>query len=120
MRPGGGRRRVWSRAPQAVLIDLDGTLFNHEDTVLNALTEWLPTVGLAGSPEVLDRWFDAEEFDLGRWRVSVVSWQEQRRLRLRMVVPPLEQAEDADLDAIFAARTGRSNRLRRVARARRQ
>ena len=77
-------------------------MFDHEGAVLEALALWLPTVGLEPTPEVLDRWFDAEEVYTGRWRVGQVSWQEQRRLRLRMVVPALEQADDAHLDAVFA------------------
>lgn len=100
MRPLGGRKHPRAQ-PRAVLFDLDGTLFDHEGAVLEALAGWLPTVGLESSPVVVDRWFDAEEVYTAQWRAGQVSWEGQRRGRLRAMLPDRALLGDADLDVLF-------------------
>lgn len=92
-----------------VLFDLDGTLLDHRGSVTTALHAWLPT--LRGAPaahasaDVIDAWFVAEERHFPAWRRGEISFAEQRRRRLRDVLPLLDQvaADDAELDRIFAA-----------------
>ena len=100
MRPLGGRKHPPAQ-PRAVLFDLDGTLFDHEGAVLEALEGWLPTVGIEPSAVAVDRWFDEEEVYMAQWRAGQVSWQGQRRERLRAVLPDRALLGDAELDALF-------------------
>lgn len=87
----------------AVLFDLDGTLLDHEGAVRDALQVWLPSLGLSVDEVFLERWFAAEQQQLAEWRAGRISWAEQRRRRLRGVLPAaaLGSTED-ELDAVFA------------------
>jgi putative hydrolase of the HAD superfamily len=86
-----------------VLFDLDGTLLDHRGSVTTALHEWLPTLGPAASADVVDAWFTAEERHFPAWRRGEISFGEQRRRRLRDVLPRVGHSvgDDAELDRVF-------------------
>ncbi|WP_121371863.1 HAD family hydrolase [Frondihabitans australicus] len=88
----------------AVVFDLDGTLFDYRASALAGLTSWLASIGVGLTPELEAAWFELEERTHVLWRDGVVSWAEQRRIRLREFLPRigLTPAErDDDLDAYF-------------------
>jgi len=91
-------------AVRAVVFDLDGTLLDHAASARRGLGEWLGEMGLAPTGEVAAAWFAAEERHFAAWRSGEVTWAEQRRRRLRDVLPLLgvPVGTDAELDAVFA------------------
>jgi putative hydrolase of the HAD superfamily len=86
-----------------VLFDLDGTLLDHRGSVTRALHEWLPMLGVVPSARVIDAWLTAEERHFPAWRRGEISFAEQRRRRLRDVLPLLDNAvgDDEELDRVF-------------------
>lgn len=98
------RPSVWSPA-QAVIFDLDDTLFNHVRSVRRALSDWLPALGAASSPFLVRAWFEVETRHFETWRAGLISFDEQRRRRLRDFLPLIGGPvglSDSDLDAAFA------------------
>ena len=92
-----------NRPIEAIVFDLDGTLLDHGGSVTAALDRWLPTVGTEGSDALRLAWFDAEERHFDSWRRGEISFAEQRRRRLREVLPSvvLADAPDREVDALF-------------------
>lgn len=88
---------------RAVGFDLDGTLFDHRTSARLGAERFLRGLGLVVTDAALDIWFAAEEEQFERWRSGEISFQEQRRRRLRSVLPALGHAlgEDEDLDSLF-------------------
>ncbi len=86
----------------AVLFDLDGTLFDHAGAAVEALEVWLPTVGVEPSDDALSRWFASEERHVAEWRAGRLSWVDQRRCRLRDVLPNASSLSSAELDDRFS------------------
>ncbi|RKR92159.1 putative hydrolase of the HAD superfamily [Micromonospora pisi] len=89
---------------RGVLLDLDGTLVDHEAAVTEALRAWLPTLGVAATDEVIAAWSTAQERHLVAWRERRISFQEQRRRRLRDFLPTIGVpfADDEEqLDRVF-------------------
>ena len=87
-----------------MLLDLDGTLVDHEAAVTDALRGWLPTLGVSATDEVRRAWSEAQERHLVSWRERRISFQEQRRRRLRDFLPTIGVpfVEDTDhLDEVF-------------------
>jgi putative hydrolase of the HAD superfamily len=91
-----------SAKPSAVLLDLDGVLIDHRTAARDAVRAWL---GDRATPAVETAWFAAQDRRLAEWRRGEATWQEQRRARLRDVLPLLgeEPGSDAELDALFAS-----------------
>jgi putative hydrolase of the HAD superfamily len=90
---------------RGVLLDLDGTLVDHEGAVADALQGWLPTLGVPANAGVLQLWSDLQERHLVAWRERRISFPEQRRRRLRDFLPAVDVAfaDDEDyLDNLFA------------------
>jgi len=88
----------------AVGFDLDGTLFDHHGSARSAAVHFLGSLGVVASDSTLASWFDAEEEHFERWRSGEISFSEQRRQRLRSVLPPLGvsvPAGDVDVDELF-------------------
>ena len=89
---------------RGILLDLDGTLIDHEGAVRAALRGWLPALGVPATEEVIALWFAALERHLAAWRAREISFAEQRRRRLRDFLPQVGVAfvdDDEHLDAVF-------------------
>jgi len=88
----------------AVGFDLDGTLFDHHGSARSAAVHFLDSLGVVASDSTLASWFAAEDEHFERWRSGEISFSQQRRERLRGVLPPLGvrvPADDVDLDELF-------------------
>ncbi|MEV0131559.1 HAD family hydrolase [Dactylosporangium sp. NPDC050688] len=89
---------------QGVLLDLDGTLLDHEGAVTAALLRWLPTIGVGPDARTLALWRTVQERHLAGWRAGRITFQQQRRRRVRdFLVAVGRPAEDdeARLDTLF-------------------
>lgn len=92
------------RATRAVCFDLDDTLLDHRGAARAGVRQFLGDLGVEVTDSVLGAWFRAEDTQYERWRSGAISFPEQRRERLRIVLPPLGvtlPADDAGLDALF-------------------
>jgi putative hydrolase of the HAD superfamily len=68
---------------EAVVFDLDDTLFDHTGSTLRALEEWLETMGVTVSKEQTSAWSALEARHFEAWRAGDVGFEEQRRRRLQ-------------------------------------
>lgn len=100
-----GRRTVRRmKRVQAVGFDLDGTLFDHRGSATEAIDAFICYLG--GEPSALVRkmWFAEEKVQFERWRSGELTFQGQRRARLKSVLPrlglPVPDA-DSNLDLLF-------------------
>ncbi len=103
--PPAGRLWTVATAPlQAVIFDLDGTLFDHDSSARAALRQWLPRLGAAVTDDLVDAWFAAEYRHFTAWQNGLVTFVGQRRGRLREFLPRLGHpvGTDDDLDRLFA------------------
>lgn len=87
----------------AVVFDLDGTLFDHRGAAAAGVRGWLAGMGAEASEEVVRSWLDAEERRVSAWQRGEVSWAEQRRQRLREILPQIARpvGDEAELDHVF-------------------
>jgi putative hydrolase of the HAD superfamily len=85
---------------RGVLLDLDGTLVDHESAAAAGLRGWLPGLGLVATEEAIARWAAVQQAHLAGWRDGRISFAEQRRRRLRDFLGI--EGTDAELDEIFA------------------
>lgn len=88
----------------AVGFDLDGTLFDHHGSACDGVRSFLRKLGAAPTGKAVDLWFATEEVEFEHWRAGRVSFQEQRRRRLRTVLTALglDFVDEADdLDRLF-------------------
>ena len=85
-----------------VLLDLDGVLMDHRTAAREAVHAWL---GARAAPEVVDAWFASMAVHLAEWRAGTSTWADQRRDRLRDVLPLIGEpvGTDEELDARFAS-----------------
>lgn len=92
-------------APDAVVLDLDGTLMDHEAAALAGLASLLAALE---RPEhdpaaCAPTWFELEDRYWGHWRDGLISYQEQRRRRLRDFLPTVgATVAESELDEVFA------------------
>ncbi|MFJ2298495.1 HAD family hydrolase [Oerskovia paurometabola] len=92
----------------AVVLDLDGTLLDHDGSARAALAAWLPSLGVEPTDELVEAWFAAEERHFSAWSSREIIFAEQRRRRLRDVLPlagldlDVDLGSDAELDEVFA------------------
>ncbi|MEZ0491646.1 HAD family hydrolase [Kineococcus sp. TBRC 1896] len=100
-----GAGRLLSPVPRfdAVVLDLDGTLFDHRGASRAAVDDWVRASGLAPAPHLHAAWHDAEDRHHRAWRDGLVSHEEHRRRRLREFLPLLGRpvGDDAALDLEF-------------------
>ena len=89
---------------RAVVFDLDDTLLDHRRASTSALARWLPTLGAVADAHGVAAWFEAEELHFPRWSAGEITSAEQRRDRLRDVLPAVGLAvgDDDELDRLFA------------------
>jgi putative hydrolase of the HAD superfamily len=85
---------------RGVLLDLDGTLVDHEGAAAAGLRGWLPTLGLTVTAAEIARWDVVQEAHLAAWRDGRISFAEQRRRRVRDFLGVA--GTDAELDGLFA------------------
>ena len=87
----------------AVVFDLDDTLFDHSTATRSGLRTWARSLGRTSTPELEEAWRAAEQRHFASWRDGRISFDEQRRRRLRDVLPLLRLpvGDDAELDDLF-------------------
>lgn len=89
---------------RAVGFDLDGTLFDHRGSATDGVRLFLDGLGVDPTEAVLGLWFAVEEAEFEAWRAGRISFQEQRRRRLRNVLTALDigfDDEPGGLDLLF-------------------
>ncbi|MEJ5946559.1 HAD family hydrolase [Pseudokineococcus basanitobsidens] len=87
----------------AVAFDLDGTLFDHQAAARQGLRAWATDLGATWDEELATAWTTAEARHFTAWRDGHISFAEQRRRRLRDVLPLIGHpvGDDEELDAVF-------------------
>lgn len=90
---------------RAVLFDLDNTLFDHSASARAGVDAFLRHLGTDHSEKLTRSWFEIEQVSYDRFLTQGLSFQEQRRERLRQFLPltrlPVPQT-DTGLDELFA------------------
>lgn len=92
-----------------MLFDVDGTLVDHDGALREGLIGWLTDKQLATKEQCLDGlvglWDDVAERHFPAFRAQEITFQEQRRRRLREFLPHLglraEHLSDAALNRTF-------------------
>ncbi len=88
----------------AVLFDLDDTLLDYATARDTGIRAWVQEVDATRHPgDAVRVWRELEERHFRRYSAGEVSFDEQRRARLRAFWPHLSRAADEDLDRAFAA-----------------
>jgi putative hydrolase of the HAD superfamily len=88
----------------AVLFDLDDTLLDYSTARDAGIRAWVQEVDAARhAGEAVRVWRELEERHFRRYSSGEVSFDDQRRARLRDFWPHLSQAADDELDRAFAA-----------------
>ncbi|MCF0091235.1 (S)-2-haloacid dehalogenase 4A [Micromonospora sp. MH99] len=88
---------------KAVLFDLDGTLFDYDGSVTDALLGWLPELGVDPSDDVLELWRRLEREHYPAAHRGAISWSEHRRRRLREFLVALGRpVDEPSLLEVFA------------------
>ncbi|MGM7778966.1 HAD family hydrolase [Arthrobacter sp. KNU-44] len=72
---------------RAVLFDLDNTLFDHPASARAGVDAFLHHLGTERSAQLTRWWFEIEEDNYNRFLAKELSFQEQRRERLRHFLP---------------------------------
>lgn len=100
MRPVGSRLVSTS---SVVVFDIDGTLMDHAASARAGLVAWVTGLGHRMTDEVAAAWTAAEHRHFTAWRDGEISFAEQRRRRLRDVLPLLGDpvGDDDALDEVF-------------------
>lgn len=88
---------------EAVVLDLDDTLFDHTASARAGVGAWLASRDVTLTDAVAQAWFAAEERHHRDWARGLISFDEQRRRRLREIFPRvgLPTGDDTSLDAVF-------------------
>jgi putative hydrolase of the HAD superfamily len=88
----------------AVLFDLDDTLLDYSTARDTGIRAWVQEVDAARDGRDAARvWRELEEHHFRRYSAGEVSFDEQRRARLRAFWPHLSESADDELDRAFAA-----------------
>ena len=72
---------------RAVLFDLDNTLFDHAASARACLDAFLQHLGTASTDDLARAWLQLEQTIYDRFLADELSFQEQRRERLRQFLP---------------------------------
>ena len=87
----------------AVLFDLDDTLLDYSNARDAGVRAWVQEVDAARHPgDAVHVWRELEELHFRRYSAGEVSFDEQRRARLRAFWPHLSSAAVDELDCAFA------------------
>ena len=88
-----------------IAFDLDDTLFDHRGSAAAACLDWCSELGMESTSleKEATRWLalEAEAFEL--YRSGQISFQDQRRLRIRQFLPDADHWGDEQADRAFAA-----------------
>lgn len=79
----------------AVLLDLDGTLVDHAGAADAAVRGWADALGVGG-PGVAERWARIQDLHYARYQRREVTFQDQRRHRVRDLLGARLSDEQAD------------------------
>jgi putative hydrolase of the HAD superfamily len=92
---------------RGVLFDVDDTLVDHSGAQRAAIVAYLASLGLDHDAAAVRRWRDAEERHFGRHLTGELTFQGQRRARVREMLAGNGDAEidDATADGWFAGYT---------------
>ncbi|MFD3444692.1 HAD family hydrolase [Microbacteriaceae bacterium 4G12] len=88
----------------AVAFDLDGTLLDHRTASASAFEHLVRELGGTVTPGLQQAWWEAEDRHFEAWRQGLISFDEQRRRRLRDILPLVGSVEARPGDAGFRAR----------------
>ncbi len=88
----------------AVAFDLDGTLLDHERAARDAVSDWVATRGWQAPEDVAAQWLRLEREHFAAFTAGAITFEEQRRRRLRGFLPLVTGAgvAEEDLDVLFA------------------
>lgn len=91
--------------PSVVVFDIDGTLMDHAAAARSGLEAWVTGMGHPMTDALAAAWRTAEQRHFNDWRDGEISFAEQRRRRLRDVLPLLSQpvGDDNELDEDFTS-----------------
>jgi putative hydrolase of the HAD superfamily len=89
---------------RGVVFDLDGTIVDHRGSVASALRGWLPELGATPDDDLFAAWLAAERRHFPDWRARRITFDEQRRRRLKDFLPLIGHpvGDDQELDAVFS------------------
>ncbi|GAB2492437.1 HAD family hydrolase [Luteococcus sediminum] len=89
--------------PSVVVFDIDGTLMDHAASARSGLEAWVTGLGHPMTDALAAAWTTAEQRHFTAWRDGEISFVEQRRRRLRDVLPLLREhvGDDDELDEVF-------------------
>jgi putative hydrolase of the HAD superfamily len=88
----------------AVAFDLDGTLLDHERAARDAVEDWVAARGWQAPEDTAAQWLRLEREHFAAFTTGAITFEEQRRRRLRAFLPLVTNAgvAEADLDDLFA------------------
>ena len=88
--------------PLAVLFDLDDTLVDQESAARDAVLHWAAQRGVAEAPDdTAARWSLVSERHYRRYQLRELTFEEQRRARVREFLPGEDLAADDAADRAF-------------------
>ena len=88
----------------AVAFDLDGTLLDHERAARDAVRDWVAARGWSAPGDAAAQWLRLEREHFAAFTGGAITFEEQRRRRLRGFLPLVTGAgvAEEDLDDLFA------------------
>lgn len=88
----------------AVAFDVDGTLLDHERAAGDAVRGWVAARGWRVPEDAGAQWLRLEREHFAAFAAGAITFEEQRRRRLRAFLPLVTSARvvEEDLDALFA------------------
>lgn len=87
-----------------VLFDLDDTLVDQAGAARAALVPWAAEIGVCGTADqITHRWAAISDPHYQRYQRREVTFEQQRRARVREFAPHLMRTDDTAADAAFAS-----------------
>ena len=88
----------------AVAFDLDGTLLDHEHAARDAVHDWVAARGWKAPEDTAAQWLRLEREHFAAFTTGAITFEEQRRRRLRAFLPLVTNAgvAEGELDDLFA------------------